>query len=77
MFSVSSAPPSSSTINRVLLVRRASENDHSNLWEVPGGEAHEDETIVQCAVRELREEAGLEASELVDMVGEFEWIEKH
>lgn len=61
--------------NRVLLLQRACDDEHPNLWEVPGGEAHKDETIVQCAIRELREEAGLHASEVVDMVGEFEWNE--
>lgn len=61
--------------HRVLLLQRACDDDHPNLWEVPGGEAHKNETIVQCAVRELREETGLGASEVVEMVGEFEWNE--
>ena len=61
--------------NRVLLLQRACDDEHPDLWEVPGGEAHKDETIVQCVIRELREEAGLHASEVVDMVGEFEWNE--
>ncbi|KAE8344594.1 hypothetical protein BDV24DRAFT_160334 [Aspergillus arachidicola] len=61
--------------NQVLLIQRASDDDHPNLWEVPGGEAHGEETIVHCAVRELREEAGLDAPEVIDMIGEFEWVE--
>ncbi|KAK9238091.1 NUDIX hydrolase domain-like protein [Lipomyces kononenkoae] len=62
--------------NRVLLVQRASDDDCPNLWEVPGGAANGDETIVQCAVRELREEVGLAASDVTDMIGEFEWTER-
>ncbi|RDK46564.1 hypothetical protein M752DRAFT_333103 [Aspergillus phoenicis ATCC 13157] len=61
--------------NRVLLIQRASDDDYPNLWEVPGGEAHKEETLVQGAVRELREEAGLRASEVISMIGEFEWVE--
>lgn len=55
--------------NRVLLIQRASTDEHPNLWEVPGGVAHDDETIVPCAVRELREETGLDASEVSRLVG--------
>ncbi|RAK88286.1 hypothetical protein BO79DRAFT_245636 [Aspergillus costaricaensis CBS 115574] len=59
--------------NRVLLVQRAADDDFPNLWEVPGGTADEDETIVQCAVRELYEEVGLVASTVVAMVSEIGW----
>lgn len=59
--------------NRVLLLQRASDDDYPDLWEVPGGEAKANETFVQCALRELKEETGLEASAVLDMVGEFEW----
>lgn len=62
--------------HRVLLVQRASNDDCPNLWEVPGGTANRDETIVQCAVRELQEEAGLAALGVISMIGEFEWSEK-
>ena len=61
--------------NRVLLIQRASTDEYPNLWEVPGGVADPDETIVECAVRELREETGLAASEVTGMVGEFDWVE--
>lgn len=62
--------------DRVLLVQRASADDCPNFWEVPGGGANDKETIVQCAVRELQEEAGLEALEVTSMIGEFEWTEQ-
>lgn len=61
--------------NHVLLVQRAADDDEPNLWETPGGTADADETGVQCAVRELREEVGLVASRVGDMIGEYEWIE--
>lgn len=62
--------------NRVLLIQRASTDEHPNLWEVPGGSANQDETIVQCAVRELREETGLHASEVSRLVGGFDWVDR-
>lgn len=56
---------------RVLLLQRALDDDYPNLWEVPGGEVKSAETLVQCAVRELKEETGLEAGVVLDMIGEF------
>lgn len=61
---------------RVLLVQRASTDDYPDLWEVPGGGADDDETIVQCAIRELQEETGLVACEVTSMIGEYELAEK-
>lgn len=58
---------------RVLLVQRAADDDFPNLWEVPGGTADKYETIVQCAIRELYEEVGLVASEVIAMVSEVGW----
>lgn len=59
--------------NRVLLIQRASSDEHPSLWEVPGGGANDDETAIQCAIREVREEVGLVVSRLEKMIGEFEW----
>jgi 8-oxo-dGTP diphosphatase len=42
----------------VLLVRRANE-PYKGCWALPGGFMEMDETIEQCAVRELKEETGL------------------
>lgn len=35
----------------------------SGWWEVPGGTREEDETPQQCAIRELREEVGVQIAE--------------
>jgi ADP-ribose pyrophosphatase YjhB (NUDIX family) len=43
-----------------LLVRRASRRGRGN-WQVPGGFVEPDETIEQAVVREVAEEAGVEA----------------
>lgn len=47
---------------RVLIARRL-ENVHlAGFWEFPGGKVEEGETAVDCAVREAREEAGLDVT---------------
>lgn len=59
--------------DRVLLIQRVADDDYPDLWEVPGGVADDGETIIECVVRELREETGLRASAISTMLGEFEW----
>jgi ADP-ribose pyrophosphatase YjhB (NUDIX family) len=44
---------------RVLFVR-STYGDRRGMWTLPGGYAHHDETLDQAALRELREEAGLD-----------------
>jgi mutator protein MutT len=44
----------------LLLVRRASRHGRGN-WQLPGGFIEPDETIEQAVVREVQEEAGVEA----------------
>jgi 8-oxo-dGTP pyrophosphatase MutT (NUDIX family) len=47
-----------------------------NLWEVPGGSCDSHETILEGAVRELWEESGLVATEVLRQVGGVpEWLD--
>ncbi|KAK6813706.1 hypothetical protein RU639_010189 [Aspergillus parasiticus] len=62
---------------RVLLIQRIADDDWPNVWEVPGGVANDDETILDCAVRELWGETGLRASAVMAMLGGFEWIDSN
>jgi len=44
--------------NKVLVIQRAYA-PYQNLWTLPGGRIEPNETIEQCAVREIAEEVGL------------------
>jgi 8-oxo-dGTP diphosphatase len=56
----------------VLIARRASDAEHlPDVWEFPGGKIEAGETPEQAAIREAREETGLE----IEVVGARERIE--
>ena len=46
----------------VLIAQRKAEAHLGNLWEFPGGKCWEGETPENCAVRETREETGLDVT---------------
>lgn len=52
---------------RLLMVRRASRRGHGN-WQIPGGFMEPDETIEAAVVREVAEEAGVQA-EVIGVLG--------
>ncbi|GJC81054.1 hypothetical protein ColLi_03892 [Colletotrichum liriopes] len=57
--------------NRVLLLQRAAHDSMPLLWETPGGAVDdEDASVLVACARELWEEAGLEAVEIVRVVSE-------
>ncbi|KAF1995406.1 hypothetical protein P154DRAFT_526329 [Amniculicola lignicola CBS 123094] len=63
---------------QLLVQRAADEQAFPNAWEIPGGKVDDtDETIIHAAVRELKEETGLEAKRIVRKVGEFGWNDVH
>lgn len=41
---------------RILLVKRADNQQESGLWSLPGGTKRENETLEQCLMREIKEE---------------------
>ncbi len=43
---------------RVLLVKRAHNQEEQNLWSLPGGTKEDNETLEECLVREIKEELG-------------------
>lgn len=52
---------------KVLLIRRARE-PFKGEWAIPGGRIEDDETAEQCAIREMKEETGLD-TEIDRLVG--------
>lgn len=59
----------------VLLLQRAEHEFLPLRWELPGGgcEAH-DASVIASAARELWEESGLVAKNVIDVVGRYEWL---
>ncbi|TLD29204.1 hypothetical protein PspLS_03450 [Pyricularia sp. CBS 133598] len=60
---------------RMLLIQRAAADFMPNLWETPGGmaEADRDRTVLDAAVRELREESGLGAAHVRRLVDLYQF----
>jgi 8-oxo-dGTP diphosphatase len=44
---------------KILLIKRGTD-PFKGMWALPGGRLEEDETIEQCAIREAKEETGLD-----------------
>lgn len=42
----------------VLLLQRSDKSDHPGYWCIPGGKAEQNESPIDCAVRESKEECG-------------------
>jgi len=45
---------------KLLITQRNAQDHLGGLWEFPGGKRRPDESFVECLVRELREELGIE-----------------
>jgi mutator protein MutT len=58
--------------NRILATKRPADAEHlPDIWEFPGGKCEDGETPVQTALREAREELGIE----IEITGAREIIE--
>ncbi len=49
----------------ILMQHRVSWSDHGGTWGIPGGARHEDEAVVEAALRESHEEAGVPRSAIL------------
>jgi 8-oxo-dGTP diphosphatase len=52
--------------NRYLVCQRPTHKRHGGLWEFPGGKLEPNETVVDAAHRELREELGVNVVKIHD-----------
>ena len=59
---------------KVLLIQRGDE-PYKGCWAFPGGYMNMDETIEQCAIRELEEETGLKVNE-VHQIGAYSKVDR-
>ena len=59
---------------KLLLIQRG-EEPYKGQWAFPGGFMEMDETTEQCAIRELKEETGLELSEL-HQIGAYSKVDR-
>ena len=59
---------------QVLLIERGLE-PYKGCWAFPGGFTNMDETMEQCAIRELEEETGLKVSELMQ-IGAYSKVDR-
>jgi 8-oxo-dGTP pyrophosphatase MutT (NUDIX family) len=62
---------SDDSVDEVLLQHRATWSHHGGTWGLPGGARHSGESVVQAALREAAEEAGV-APEAVDVHGQYD-----
>lgn len=59
---------------RVLLIKRGNEPFQGH-WAIPGGFMEMDETTRECAIRELKEEANLDVTDVL-MIGCYDAIDR-
>jgi 8-oxo-dGTP pyrophosphatase MutT (NUDIX family) len=56
----------------VVVIKPARRSNHHEVWALPKGHPDGDETPLEAAIREVREEAGVEV-DLIDELGEIEY----
>ncbi len=59
--------------NKILMVRRQSNDYLGGVYELPGGGVDESETIIDGAIRELKEETGLDVSRIITTFPGFDY----
>lgn len=62
--------------NQILLVQRKADDFLGGLWELPGGAVDGGEQILVAALREFKEETGLDARRVIAYLGHFDYASK-
>ena len=62
--------------NKLLIAKRLPDKAMANKWEFPGGKLEENETLEECAIREIKEELCIDV-EIDDYLGYEDLPGKH
>lgn len=59
---------------KVLIVKRKKDEEiHGGLWVFPGGKVNEGENVFEALKRELKEEVGLDVSDEMERISDYEF----
>jgi 8-oxo-dGTP diphosphatase len=63
--------------DKVLIVKRVSNDFLGGIYEIPGGHVDINETIYGCLIREVKEETGLNVNNILGYLGFFDYESKN
>ena len=67
--------PNNITIDQILLIQRAEDDNWPNYWEIPRGKCDKgkNEDLIKCLKREIKEETGIDI-EPIKLIDKFDYV---